>query len=103
RALTLVPRPVHAVDEQNVGPAVRVVVEKSTARSHRLGQQLAAEGPAVVTELKAGRSGDVGQREAGLLLRECVVRPRGGRECRAARPQTVATLQGSVTRPLLIA
>ena len=55
RALPLVPGPVHAVDEQDVLPAVGVVVEERAAGAERLGQQLAAVGAAVVAELQAGR------------------------------------------------
>ena len=47
-------RPVHAVDEQDVLPAVGVVVDERAARSERLGQQLPAEGAGVVTELQTG-------------------------------------------------
>ncbi len=54
RSLALVPRPVHAVDQQNVRPAIRVVVDERAARSHRLGQQLAAVAAVVVRELQAG-------------------------------------------------
>ena len=42
RPLPLVPGPVHAVDEQDVLPAVGVVVEERAAGAERLGQQLAA-------------------------------------------------------------
>ena len=51
RPLPLVTGPVHAVDEQDVLPAVGVVVEERAAGPERLGQQLAAVGAAVVAEL----------------------------------------------------
>ena len=47
--------PVHAVDEQDVLPAVVVVVEERAAGAERLGQQLAAVGAVVVTERQPGR------------------------------------------------
>src|SRR5215472_15500941 len=54
-------RPVHAVDQQDVRPAVGVVVEEGAARTHGLGQTLASERSAGVPELNAGGSGDIGQ------------------------------------------
>ncbi len=50
-ALFLVARPVGAVDQQNVLPAVAIVVEESAAGPESFGQELAAEGSAVVLEL----------------------------------------------------
>ncbi len=70
RSLPLVAGPVHAVDEQDVGPAVSVVVDERAAGSHRLGQQLAAKRPAVVAEPEPGRGRDIGEREADAFLRE---------------------------------
>ena len=55
RSLALVTGPVHAVDQQDVLPAVGVVVEKRAARAERLRQQLAAVRAAVVRELQTGR------------------------------------------------
>jgi len=63
-ALPRVTGPVHAVDEQNVLPAVGVVVEKRAARSQRLRQELAAVGAAVVAKPEARRGGHVGEAEA---------------------------------------
>ena len=51
----LVSGPVGAVDEQDVLPAVAIVVEEGAAGAQSLGQKLAAEGAAVVLEVEAGR------------------------------------------------
>ena len=60
-SLALVARPVHAVDQQNVLPAVGVVIEERAAGAQRFGQELAAVGAAVVAEMDAGGFGDVDQ------------------------------------------
>ena len=75
RSLPLVPGPVHAVDEQDVLPAVAVVVEERAARAERLGQELAAVRAAVVAEGEAGRGGDVDEPEARAVAAGCG--PRG--------------------------
>src|SRR5207253_9466769 len=43
RAPALVAGPVHAIDEQNVLPAVGVVIQKRATRAERLRKQLAAD------------------------------------------------------------
>ena len=63
-ALALVAGPIHAVDQQNVQPAVAVVIQKGAAGAHGFGQILRAESAAVVAEVDAGGGGDVGQAEA---------------------------------------
>ena len=90
-------RPVHAVDQQNVEPAVAIVIEEGAAGAHGFGQILRAERAAVVAEVDAGRRGDVGQAEAQARAR----RPRQQRERRASqeRPARHAML----TSPLRIA
>src|ERR1035437_8768628 len=55
--------PVHAVDQQNVEPAIGIVIEEGAAGAHGLGQVLGAECAAVVVELDAGGRGNVGQPE----------------------------------------
>ena len=50
----LVSGPVGAVDQQNVLPAVAIVVKKGAAGAQRLGQEFSAEGSAVVLEVDAG-------------------------------------------------
>ena len=52
-------RPVLAVDQQDVGPAVAVSVEESTSRAHRLRQKLLPCPAAVVRELDAGLRGNI--------------------------------------------
>ena len=56
-------RPVRRVDQQEVLPAVVVVVEKRAAGSQRLGQVLLPERAVVVGEADAGGRGDVGERQ----------------------------------------
>ena len=62
--LPLVPGPVHRVDQQDVLPAVGVVVEKRAARAQRFRKQFAAVRAAVVLEVKARLRRDVGEPEA---------------------------------------
>ena len=89
--------PVDAVDQQDVQPAVAVVIEEGAARPQGFGQVLGAEGAAVVAELDAGGGGDVGQAEA----RAGRWRPerQGGR----AEPETFAAGHAMLTRPLRMA
>src|SRR5207245_7179042 len=56
---TGVSRPVFAVDEQDVGPAVVVVINERAARAHGFRQIFLAEGAVVVGEMDSGLSGDV--------------------------------------------
>ena len=60
--------PVHAVDEQDVLPAVGVVVEERAAGAHRLGQELAAVGAVAVPELQAGTRRDVDEAHTRICL-----------------------------------
>jgi hypothetical protein len=53
-ALLLVAGPIHRIDEQDVLPAVGVVIEKGAAGAERFGQELAAVGSAVVLKVHAG-------------------------------------------------
>ena len=64
-ALALVARPIHAVHQQDVLPAVAIVIQKRAARPHGFGQILGAEGAAVVPEIDARRGGHVRQVEPG--------------------------------------
>ena len=57
--------PIHAVDQQDVQPAVGVVIEERAARPQCFGQKLGAVRAAVVPELDAGRGRDVLQPKAG--------------------------------------
>ena len=105
RALPLVAGPVHAVDEQDVLPAVGVVVEKRAAGPECFGQQLAAIGAAVVAEPQAGRRGDVDEREAGRVRAAAGTRGiewHGRRgETRAAARQEVAPIHSGTDQPVL--
>ena len=63
RALAAMARPVHAVDQQNIQPAIGIVIEESAAGAQGFRQILGAECAAVVAEVDAGGGGDVGQAE----------------------------------------
>src|SRR5579863_1052577 len=52
--LALVVWPVHAVNKENVLPAVAIVVEEGAARTERFGKKLASVCAAVVLKLNAG-------------------------------------------------
>ena len=83
-----VARPVHAVDQQDVQPAVAIVIEEGAARAHRLGQVLGAECAAVVAEVDAGRRGDIGQAEVQARRRRAssgAAAPRAAETCGASR------------------
>src|SRR6185436_20304143 len=92
--------PFHAVDEQDVRPAVGVVVDERASRAERFGKQLAAIRAAHVTELKTRRCRDVDElkADAGRLCEE-----RGG-ECRERRADA-ATFQerSTIHRRVIIA
>ena len=79
-ALALVAGPVHAVHQQDVEPAIAIVIEKRAAGPHGLGQILGAERAAVVMEVDARRGGDIGQPEAQA-------RRRAGSAGRSAKPE----------------
>ena len=53
--------PVHGIDEENVLPAVVVVVDEADAAAHGFRQIFLAEGAAVVLEMNSGLRGDVGE------------------------------------------
>jgi hypothetical protein len=55
----LVPRPVHGIDQQNVLPAVVVVIEKAHAATHGFRKILFSESAAVVFEMNACLGGHV--------------------------------------------
>jgi hypothetical protein len=97
-----VPGPVHAAEEQDVLPAVGVVVEKRAAGPQCFREQLAAIRPAVVAEPDAGRRGDVHELEAdriGLLQEQRVERDGGRGETGAQARQEVATIHRGPTSP----
>src|SRR5258708_16239034 len=53
--------PVFAIDQQNVGPAVAIGVEKRAARAERFRKKLLPCPSAVVRKVDASRAGDVRQ------------------------------------------
>ena len=63
-------RPVLAVDEQDVGPAVAIGIEERAARAQRFRQVFLAGAPAVVREVDAGRCGDVGELDVARRRRD---------------------------------
>jgi hypothetical protein len=64
----LVARPVFAIHQQNVGPAIVVVIDEGTTRSHGLGQILFSECAVIVDETNAGLRSDIAKLD---LLRSC--------------------------------
>src|SRR5262249_561533 len=61
RAAALVGRPIAAVDQQDVEPAVAIVVEKGAPGAQRFGQILRAECSAVMPEADSRARGDIGK------------------------------------------
>src|ERR1019366_1836825 len=59
-------RPVLAVDEQNVGPAVAIGIEKGAPRAHGFRQILLARAAAVVDEVYARLRRHVGEYGSGV-------------------------------------
>jgi len=53
--------PVHAVDQENVGPAVVIVIDEGHAGAHSFGEIFFAEGAVVVHEMDPGLFGDVAE------------------------------------------
>ena len=62
--------PVGTVDEEDILPAVGVVVEEGAAGAESLGQKFPTECAAIVAETQAGGGGDIGQAERKLRLGE---------------------------------
>ena len=98
RALLGMARPVHPVDKQDVLPAIAVVVDEGAPRAHRLGEELAAVGAAVVAKLEAGGRRRVDEAKARALapraLTQAAARPRRQRQrdaekCVDSRPNVV--------------
>ena len=63
RFLPLVAWPIHTINQQNVLPAVVVVVEKCATRAQRLRQKFPSEGSAIMLKLYPCRAGDIGEAE----------------------------------------
>ena len=60
-SVAVMSRPVGAVDEQDVLPAVGIVVEKCATRTEGFGKQLSTVGAAVVAKLESGGLRDIDQ------------------------------------------
>src|SRR5579862_4801357 len=54
-------RPIHAVHQQDVLPAIIVVIKKRAARAKGLGKEFSAEGSAVMLKADSRRSSDIGE------------------------------------------
>src|SRR5271169_6803314 len=52
---------IHRIDEEDVLPAVVVVIDEADAAAHGLGEIFFAEGAGIVFEVNAGLGGDVGE------------------------------------------
>src|SRR5450432_63001 len=95
----MVVRPVHAVHQQNVEPAVPIVVEESATRPHGFRQIPGAEGSAVVVKLDAGGRRNIGQ-TAG---RRGESSGAGNRRQRGCARQEPSTRHAMLTNPWRIA
>ena len=60
--------PITSIYEQDVLPAVAIVVKKSAARAERFRQQLAAVGSIIVPEADSSLGGDVRKSKPGIIL-----------------------------------
>jgi hypothetical protein len=60
-----VTRPVHTIDQENIGPAVVIVVDEGGAWTERLGQEFLSEGSIVVNEANTGLLSDIAKRHRG--------------------------------------
>jgi hypothetical protein len=68
-----VARPVHRIDEEDVGPAIVVVVDDADSAPHGLWQKLGAERATVVLEMDAGLLGYIRKRNGSRRTRRCRV------------------------------
>ena len=68
RALPLAPRPVRSVHQQDIQPAVIVIIEEGAARTQRFRQILLPEGAAVMLEGNTGVPGYVRELYGKLSL-----------------------------------
>jgi hypothetical protein len=89
--------PVHPIDEQDVLPAIVIVIEKRAAGAQSFRQEFGAERAAIVMELNAG---------AGSRIHQPELRPAALGRHRSASQQKLSAAEaahGSVTRPLRMA
>ncbi len=73
--------PVHRIDEEDVGPAVIVVIDDADAAAHGFGQILGAECAAVVFEMDTGLRGYIGEGNWARRTRHCRLRGIHRRRC----------------------
>ena len=106
RALPLVAGPIHPVDEQDVLPAVGVVIEKCATGAESLGKQLAAVGAAVVLEMDSGcEVTSTSKSESGSGGQTTASTAESRRAAATARhaAQKLPPLHGMFTKPFRIA
>src|ERR1035438_8397597 len=98
--------PIHAVGQQNVLPAVGVVIQKGAPRAQSLGEQLAAISSAVVLEVNSCRAGYVGKMKPQRRLRRTPehwrAQSRRSRQGRRSNHESPA-VHGMFTKPLRMA
>ena len=70
RAVFGVAWPVLAVDEQDVGKAVVVVIDECAAGAHGFRKPFLSEGSVVVGEVDAGLGGDIAESDVFLRVSE---------------------------------
>jgi len=95
--------PVHGVDEENVWPAVGVVIEEGAAGTESFGEKLAAVGAAVVVEINASLRGDVGELKSESVRWRRKRKTSGEDSCANGLLDEISSLHGRVTRPLRMA
>src|SRR5262249_45658243 len=93
-SLALVAWPVHSVDQQDVLPAVGIVIQESTAGAECFGQKLSAVGAAVMGKAKAGGVGNLCQAEP-----RTAIRPREGRQLKSKQQQTANKVSSLHAKP----
>ncbi len=105
----LVTGPVRTVDQEDVLPAVTIVVEKGASRAESFRQELATESAAIVLKMDTGLAGDVGEAkpECIAVRRLC----REGLQPQKLRPrcesrhalQEMPAIHGTFTSPARMA
>ncbi len=101
--LSLVAGPVHGIDEEDVWPAVGVVIKEGAAGAKSFGEKLAAVGTAVVVEINASLRGDVGKLKSGSVRWRRRRKTGGEDSCANGLLDEISSLHGRVTRPLRMA
>src|SRR5258707_2482836 len=77
--------PVHAVYQENIWPAVVVVIDESDAGAERLGQEFLPERSIVMREANPGLLGYIAKRHRGGGLTTCLADPHCCSSCERKR------------------